>query len=110
MIKIQLSIRVNARDVNKVSKGAKMSSFFLFFGFTVERIEIDIGGMVNWSTLLKEPLRIFGSPEAVLPGPWQSIKCAKSHSFDCRSQHVSQNIFTHKILHFLCGRIEVKYT
>ena len=37
-----------------------------------------------------------------------SIKCAKSHSFDRRSQNVSQNIFPHKILPLLCDRIEAR--
>ena len=45
--------------------------------------------------------------------PWNSfawIMVLKLHSFDRRRQNVSQNIFSNKILHFLCVRIEAKYT
>ena len=43
------------------------------------------------SAFLKESLCIFGSLETILLGSRQSIKSAKSHSFDRRRQNVSFN-------------------
>ena len=67
--------------------------------------------MENSSELLKEPLCIFCFPETVLPGQWQSINCAKIQIFFIITVKLSlTNIFPFKILPFLLGRIEAKYT
>ena len=67
--------------------------------------------MVNYSVLLKEPLCIL----YLVPlkqfclDHGSRAKVLKSHSFNRPSPSISQNIFPHKILLFLCGRLEDKY-
>ena len=66
--------------------------------------------MENSSAMLKEPLCIFGSLETVLSGSWQSTKVIKSHSLVVSVKMSLKNIFPNKVLPFLCGRLEAKYS
>ena len=94
IIKIQRPFQENGCDVNK-SKEIN----FIYFCFTVECIERDIGGklfgIIDITTL------IYGSLETMLLGSWQSIKALKSHSFDSRLRLSKQYFLIRYYLSFV---------
>ena len=71
------------------------------FCCTVERIKRDIDGKtVQNHSVYSVPLKQFCLDHGSRP------KVLKSHSFDRRRQNVFQKYTSHKILPFLCGRLE----